>query len=352
MRVAVLWSRLSGYLNACLRELATRPGVQLLVVHERVRTEAPFDEGQFAWIPQRIEYLDRPDGHAVLEQARRFAPQVLLVSSWHIAGFRHVLQHLRPRPLRVLCMDNQWLGTWKQRVGVLASRWYVRRLYDAVFLPGERQASFARRLGFSDSRIWQGLLCPDAERIAASTAADGSPSSAAFGYLGRLSPEKGIRDLLDAYQAYRERVSHPWRLVVAGAGPLSREVEHHRSVTLDGFVQPAEVGAWMRTISCLVVPSRFEPWGVVVSEAACAGLPIVATDACGAVPHLVHDFANGRVARTGDARSLAGCLTYIAGRPVEELQRMGRVSRGLASPYTPVRWTDTVLGRSAELIGG
>jgi glycosyltransferase involved in cell wall biosynthesis len=351
MRVAVLWTRLSGYLNACLRELATRPGVQLLVVHERVRADAPYDEDQFAWIPRRLEYVAHPDRHAVLDLIRRFEPDVVLVSSWHIREFRHVLRRLMPRPVRVLCMDNQWLGTLKQRIGVLVSRWHLFRYYDAVFLPGERQACFARRLGFSDGRIWQGLYCPDAELISVNAPGDALHESRAFGYLGRLSPEKGIRDLLDAYQLYLKGTPRPWKLVVAGAGSMSPEVDRQQSVTRLGFMQPADLGAWMKTIACLVVPSRFEPWGVVVSEAATAGLPIVATEACGAVPHLVHDYANGRVARTGDARSLAECLTYIAGRSGDELLQMGRVSRGLASPYTPVRWTDTVLSRSAELMG-
>ena len=91
-------------------------------------------------------------------------------------------------------------------------------------------------------------------------------------------------------------------------------------------------------------------WSVAISEAAAAGRPVIATSACGAVPHLVHDFANGRVASAGDARSLARCLTYLALRSDEECLAMGEVSRALASPYTPARWADTVLTRSSELL--
>jgi glycosyltransferase involved in cell wall biosynthesis len=106
----------------------------------------------------------------------------------------------------------------------------------------------------------------------------------------------------------------------------------------------------MKTIGCLVLPSRFEPWGVAISEGAAAGLPIIATNACGAVPHLVHDFANGRVARSGDVRSLVECMQDVASLSDDERLAMGRVSRGLASPYTPARWADTVLLLSAQLL--
>jgi glycosyltransferase involved in cell wall biosynthesis len=350
MKVAVLWPQLSGYLNACLRELASRPGVELLVVHRRPAYDAPFDERQFSWMPARIQYVGRPDRVALLTEVQAFAPDVLLVASWHVSEYRHVLLHLRPRPLRVLCMDNQWRGTLKQHLGVIASPWYVRRIYDVAFLPGERQACFARRLGFSDDRIWQGILCPDTAPLVSVAETRHSPLPHTFGYLGRISPEKGIQDLLQAYDMYHASSAAPWDLHVAGVGPLSPEVDRHQAVIQSGFVQPAELGAWMKTIGCLVVPSRFEAWGVALSEGASAGLPIIATNACGAVPHLVHDFANGRVARTGDVRSLAECMKYIASLSDDERLAMGRVSRGLASPYTPARWADTVLARSAQFL--
>jgi glycosyltransferase involved in cell wall biosynthesis len=284
-----------------------------------------------------------------LAQVHRFAPDVLLVSSWHIREFRFVLERLHPTPLRVLCMDNQWHGTWRQRVGVVGSRWYVRRLYDAVFLPGERQACFARRLGFRDHQIWQGLLCPDDQALAPSEAVPliRPPN---FGYLGRLSTGKGIVDLLDSYELYRRAAPDPWGLIVAGAGPLETELFRHPTVRHAGFVQPRDLARWFGNIGCLVVPSRFEPWGVAISEAAVVGLPIIATEACGAVPHLVHDFANGRVAHTGDVRSIAECMGYVGGIGEAGRAAMGRASRGLVSPYTASRWADTILERSGELI--
>jgi glycosyltransferase involved in cell wall biosynthesis len=339
MRVAVFWTRLSGYLNACLGELASRPGVELLVAHQEAGEDAPFDESQFSWMSARLNYGSRPDREELLAQTRRFAPDVLLVGSWHIGQFRFVLERLQPRPLRVLCMDNQWHGTWKQRLGVVGSPWYIRRLYDAAFLPGERQACFARRLGFPDDRIWQGLLCP-AAATSVPEEVPRSPLPRAFGYLGRLSPEKGIQDLLEAYRIYSASTRDPWKLHIAGAGPLKVLLDGYPSVQYSGFVQPSEVTGWMKDLGSLIVPSRFDPWGVVISEGASAGLLIIATD----------DFANGRVARTGDVRSIAECMAFLSSLSDDKRLAMGRVSRGLASPYTPVRWADTVLRRSAELI--
>jgi len=44
MRIAILWTRLSGYLNVCLKELASREGVEIFVSHEVAGSDAPFDD--------------------------------------------------------------------------------------------------------------------------------------------------------------------------------------------------------------------------------------------------------------------------------------------------------------------
>jgi glycosyltransferase involved in cell wall biosynthesis len=341
MRIVFLWTRLSGYLNACLKELASRPGVDLLVVNQLSRDEAPFDDEQFGWIPERFAYVSRPNGAGLLDRVRDFRPDAIFVSSWHIKAFRFVLERQKDGPARVLCMDNQWRGTLKQWLGVAGARWYLRGLYDAAFVPGERQACFARRLGFRADEIWQGLLCPDTAALAGRETSTPSPRN--FGFLGRLSNEKGVLDLLAAYEAYRRTAPNPWGLTVAGTGPLEEDVRGHPKVSYVGFIQPDAIGDWFAGIGCLVLPSLFEPWGVAISEAAAAGLPIVATDACGAVPHLVHDFANGRIARTGDRASIARCMAFVANIDDDGLVAMGRVSQGLSGPYTPRRWADTVL---------
>ena len=62
-----------------------------------------------------------------------------------------------------------------------------------------------------------------------------------------------------------------------------------------GFVQSAEIPSVMNEAQCLVLPSRLENWGVVIQEAGVAGLPVITTDACGAVSMFVRDGINGYI---------------------------------------------------------
>ena len=100
-----------------------------------------------------------------------------------------------------------------------------------------------------------------------STAADGEFVLAA----GRLTPEKGFEDVLEACRA----VNLP--LVIAGDGPQKAELEAQGHATFVGHVAPAELRALRQRAAVAVVPSRYaEILPLAALEAMAAGLPTVA----------------------------------------------------------------------------
>jgi len=125
-------------------------------------------------------------------------------------------------------------------------------------------------------------------------------------FAGRLVEEKGIPDLVNGLRLLG--TSAP-PLLVAGEGPLARDLRDVPGVRLLGFQQRDALVELMALAELTVVPSRVEPWGVVVNESLAAGCPVIVTDAVGAAEDLVVDGSNGRVVRTGDARALAAALT-------------------------------------------
>lgn len=99
---------------------------------------------------------------------------------------------------------------------------------------------------------------------------------------------------------------------VAGTGPLHRIVADVEGVVPIGFQQPGTMPQVFGEAGCFVLPSVFEPWGVVVHEAAASGLPIVCTVACGASLDLVGDGYNGFVIPPGCSRALTDALVTMA----------------------------------------
>jgi glycosyltransferase involved in cell wall biosynthesis len=114
-----------------------------------------------------------------------------------------------------------------------------------------------------------------------------------------------------------------WDLVMVGDGPLRIELEAsvpprlRERVIWTGFLNsPEEIAGVYAQCDAMVLPSDHEPWGVVVVEAAAAGLAIVASDNVGAAPELVKPGMNGAVFRAGDLSALTEALREItaAGR--------------------------------------
>jgi len=346
VRIAFLWTGLSGYMNACLKELSARDGIELLVWHELPGAEAPFEEAQFAWIPNRAPWRSRPDLQLLMQTLRGFAPEIMVVPSWHMRAYRQAARTFQGHCWRVMVMDNPWRGSLKQRLGVLVSSVYVKPLADAVWLPGERQATFARKLGFSQKAILRGSFTCDHPAFAAvhhARIAQGLPLPRRFIFAGRMVPAKSIDKLAEAYRIYCAQNTNPWPLACCGAGPLRSRLENVDGICIEGFVQPEQMPQVLGSAGCLILPSKFEPWALVVHEAAAAGRLIIASESVGAVAHLVQPGFNGYICSNDDVEGLAALMSSVSSMSDERLDQMSRASHLLSCQFSPKQWADTLL---------
>lgn len=160
-------------------------------------------------------------------------------------------------------------------------------------------------------------------------------------FVGRLSEEKGIEVLLDAWRAIEGDVP----LRIAGDGPLRPRVE--RAAASDpriewlGWRDRDEVLALVRESRFVVFPSTwYETFGLGLVEAFAAGRPVIAS-AHGAMADLVDDGRTGRLVPPGDAAALADAVaatwadpdraTAMGRRAREEYERRYTAERGYAA---------------------
>jgi glycogen(starch) synthase len=235
---------------------------------------------------------------------------VPLVATLHAteAG-RH--QGWLPGPVNRTIHSVEWWLTFEARRVVTCSaymRWEVTRLFE---LPADKVDVVPNGV---DAARWQ-------------------VGSDLVAYCGRLVHEKGVQDLLAAVPRLRRR--HPGlRVVVAGTGPAeaalreqARSLRLGRSVTFAGFVPDAELAALVAAADCAVVPSRYEPFGMVALEAAAAGTPVVAADV-GGLAEVVADGRLGVRFPAGDPVALAGAVSRLLADPElgRRLVRAGRAA--------------------------
>ena len=151
---------------------------------EQIDQNAPFSENMFFNFPCK-KYACNPKNIADIQNNYY---DLIYVCSWHVRGYRDIARSRKGKAIRILCMDNQWMGTARQYIGIAAFRLYVRSCYDFAFVPGNRQAKFASYLGFGAHEIIEGhYACAESFTSAAQVVAP-----RAFLFVGRLIDLKGV----------------------------------------------------------------------------------------------------------------------------------------------------------------
>jgi glycosyltransferase involved in cell wall biosynthesis len=329
-KLTILWSALASYSVAFFRELALRHDVRIQLIYQGATREAPYVSFDLSFCDSFLEdslSTRRQLGSAIVA----FNPDAVLMISWNYRHFMRIARRLRRRGVYVVsAMDNQWCGGSKQYLGILASPIYLWRSIDNFLVPGTSQACFARKLGYPN--VWYGYAAADVDSFRKQVPITLRQHS--FLFVGRLVPAKNIAGLIRAYGIYRSKIEEPWYLKIAGTGPLTAHLKGIPGIDMLGFVQPAEMAGVMNAAQCLVLPSLTEPWGVVIQEAAAAGLPVIASSRCGAASAYIREGLNGFVVGH-QPEEIAAAMLRISQKSKRELGAMSQAGIEIANSWTP-----------------
>jgi glycosyltransferase involved in cell wall biosynthesis len=186
--------------------------------------------------------------------------------------------------------------------------WLARPVLERarlVIAASNALAEAARRLGAKEVRV-----VPSGVAIPESVGASEEPPHAL--YVGRLSAEKGVLELVQACAGLP--------FLVVGDGPLRA-----RLPGAVGFVPPGELGPWYERAAVVVAPSRREGYGVVPREAMAWARPVVAT-AVGGLVDAVEDGVTGLLVPPGDTAALRAAVERLLG-DAELRARLGAAAR-------------------------
>jgi phosphatidylinositol alpha 1,6-mannosyltransferase len=256
--------------------------------------------------------------------------RIPLVASWHtnlhqFAGRRlqRLLSFLPKRPL-------EYLRQHAERASLAALiRFY--RFARVTLAPTSRQARWlskaTRRPSFLMPRGVDCQLFHPSKR----TAHDGMLR---IGYVGRVTPEKGVRLFVDIERALLQSGYRDFSIVIVGDGSerewLQRNLTHG---SFTGILRGELLAEAYANMDLFVFPSRTDTFGNVVQEAGASGVPAIVSPE-GGPQHLVSPGITGLVAQD-DEDFLANVLELAADR--ERLRQMGRAARQKAAAAS---WDD------------
>jgi glycosyltransferase involved in cell wall biosynthesis len=293
--------------------------------------------------PQQYRHYGIAYGHGMLGNLRH-RPWLALFVPALLAGFVRAARRVDADLLHAHWLPAGWVAERSGRPYVvqvwgtdveLARRapWLAHRVLCAarlVITASNDLAERARALGAVDVRV-----IPSGVELPAHVGAEAEPAEVL--YAGRLSPEKGVLELLEAAQGLN--------LVVAGDGPLRDRVPFAR-----GFVQHDELQDLYARAAVVACPSRREGFGVACLEAMAHGRPVVATSV-GGLLDLVVDGETGIVVPPRDPPALRSALERLLA-DADLRSRLGTAGRERAR--TQFSWetvTDATLAAYAEAVG-
>ncbi|QSN60668.1 glycosyltransferase family 4 protein [Caballeronia sp. M1242] len=189
-------------------------------------------------------------------------------------------------------------------------------LCDGYFAFGTRSREYLMSLGAKQEKIFipcQAAALPRSfspETVVDDRLAHRQGNKPVFLFVGRLSAEKGIDTLVDAFKQLRKNVPNA-ELRIVGTGPLGDDLKKQVSeaglqdaVHFLGSLQDEPLSREYFGATCMVLPSKREPWGLVTNEALSHGCPVIVSESCGCVPELVVEGVSGYSFPAGDVASL------------------------------------------------
>jgi 1,2-diacylglycerol 3-alpha-glucosyltransferase len=362
-RLVILTEIIAPYRIPVFNVLASIPGLHLHVIFL-----AETDAGLRQW--------------RVYKDEIRFSYEVLQSWRWHL-GRKNLLINFglktalnKARPNAIICGGYNYAASWQalwwaRRREVAFVLWsesnsndargsqvwletlkrYFLQHCDRFVVPGKASFEYLRALGAPPAKIFTAPNAVD-NQFFANEAENTRAHAAEFRnqlklpqryilFVGRVVPEKGVFDLLEAYARLDDHLKLAVGLVFAGDGVSREELKQRAArispgtVCFPGFAQREALAGLYALAEVLVLPTHSDPWGLVVNEAMACGLPILVSNVAGCSADLVEDGWNGYAVPPRNVEQLSMAIDSVLRRnelresmSVHSLERIRKYSPG------------------------
>ncbi len=361
-RVAILTEIISPYRIPVFNALTKHKGIDLKVIFLS-ETDPTLRQWRVYKDEIRFSYEVLPSwrfragrSHLLLNRGlaaslKKFSPQTIICGGYNYIASWQALMWARRRKVRFLLWSesNAQDARAEHKIVEFSKASFTKRC-DGFVVPGKAAFEYLRALGVTPEKIFTAPNAVDNTFFATQTESVRGRANEFreklklplrfILFVGRLVPEKGVFDLLEAYAKLEGSVRCEVGLVFAGDGvsreELARRVKQisRGMVLFPGFAQREDLASLYALAEGLVLPTHSDPWGLVVNEAMASGLPIIVTNVAGCSADLVDDGWNGYVVPRGDSERLSVAIDSLMRQP-ELRQRMGEHSLERIRNYSP-----------------
>lgn len=369
-KLVVVWASFGPYHLARIQALTTHFEVHAvqLAGSQRLYRWAE-DKSSLGWSIHTLREGAWEDQNPLAASVRlwlklnELRPDILLVPGYATAPALSAALWGKTHACRTLLMSESNQDDHRRKWWVELGKWaLVTCLFDGSVVGGKRAKHYMASLGLDGPHVALGYDVVDNHSFSTQTdlirmsgsGREGSLTAPYFLYVGRLAPEKNIDGLIQAFGAYR-KAGGAWNLLLVGDGPLAEDLRNRAAglacsgaICFAGHQTGAALARYYAYATCFVLPSKREPWGLVVNEAMAAGLPVIVSSRCGCADDLVEPGANGFLINPEDPDALGRCMQEISTMSASALGSMGARSREIIGKYSPAYFASEVYRISAR----
>jgi glycosyltransferase involved in cell wall biosynthesis len=326
-----------GYQMPIFKEYVKNNANEVHVIHWDKKKLTPY-------IPKLINgvsYYNRSTFSklSLKEFIENLKPDIVFISGWMDLGYLVAIRPLIKKGIPIVTgFDDIWFSTIKQRLASLFFPIVKRFFFTHAWVTGPMQFEYAKKLGFQNIDIIYNLYCADNKLFESayqeSIYEKKKKYPHQFLFVGRFEHVKGVDLLIEAWDNIINN-RKDWQLCLIGNGSFYDEISCNKSIKIIDFLQPERLNEEIANSGCFILPSRFEPWALVLQEFSLAGLPILCTNVCGAASTFVIPDYNGYTFDSKSIKDLEKAMLKIINLTDEKLIDMSEKSNLIGKRITP-----------------
>jgi glycosyltransferase involved in cell wall biosynthesis len=275
-----------GYLPPVLEEIQRNGNNQIMLIHWDMNKLTPFKLENI----ENVKVIGKSTlkFHNLREKVFEFNPQIIYISGWMDLDYLRIVRGIiKKYNVYILTgFDDQWFGTIRQYIAFLFLYFFRKYFFTHAWVSGPRQYYYARKIGFKDKEIVFNLLSCNTNKFVKAQESliyKKQKYPHVFLFVGRFEKTKGLDLLVSSWVSIiNSNKSKDWELWIVGNGKLNYSSNDNLKLTVFDFQPEDSIIEISMKSGCFILPSIFEPHGVVLHEFCCAGLPILSSNVCGA----------------------------------------------------------------------
>ncbi len=341
IRITFLYAEITTYLFGCLKYLAknfSQYSVEVIYLNKSVNVKLSE--------LKQYEFRDKNSFNSrknLLNHLEANIPNILLVSGRIDKDYLFVTKKIKTRCTTVSVQDTIYTNSIKHIIKKILSKFIYKNYFDKIWATGSLHSAFALSMGYGYDDIRDGFYIADEKYFNEEIKLKFNGDALNFLFIGRLVKEKNIKSFAKSLDLINVERKSKHKLKIIGKGVLQEKIKKYKCVDLLGYKNIDEMIHIASECHVFCLPSKFEPWGVVLHEMALLGLPILASENCGSAFDLVQNNNNGFKFKPNDFESIKNSIHKFLNLSNNQKIKFGNSSRAIALKLNHDYWCKNLI---------